>query len=130
MEKRFIWAVIKEIMVEYDSDGYHDFFDELDTNIVLFDSEEKAIKSKDEELKKILQLCLEHNIFNEDIIEAVEKYLGITEVENYDEDEDYMIDEYENKYNIDLSDAIFVVLYEVFDFNEIGDYVAEIYPLI
>ena len=50
MEKRFIWAVIKEIMVEYDSDGYHDFFDELDTNIVLFDSEEKAIKSKDEEL--------------------------------------------------------------------------------
>ena len=48
----------------------------------------------------------------------------------YDEDEDYMIDEYENKYNIDLSDAIFVVLYEVFDFNEIGDYVAEIYPLI
>ena len=48
----------------------------------------------------------------------------------YDEDEDYMIDEYENKYNVDLSDAIFVVLYEVFDFNEIGDYVAEIYPLI
>ena len=48
----------------------------------------------------------------------------------YDEDEDYMIDEYENKYNIDLSDAIFIVLYEVFDFNEIGDYVAEIYPLI
>ena len=45
----------------------------------------------------------------------------------YDEDEDYMIDEYENKYNVDLSDAIFVVLYEVFDFNEIGDYVAEIY---
>lgn len=89
MKKTFVWAVIKEIMVEYDSDGYHDFFDELDTNIVLFDSEEKAIKSKDEELKKILQLCLEHNIFNEDIIEAVEKYLGITEVENYDEDEDY-----------------------------------------
>ena len=48
----------------------------------------------------------------------------------YDEDEDYMIDGYENKYNVDLSDAIFVVLYEVFDFNEIGDYVAEIYPLI
>ena len=35
-----------------------------------------------------------------------------------------------DKYNIDLSDAIFVVLYEVFDFNEIGDYVVEIYPLI
>lgn len=48
----------------------------------------------------------------------------------YDEDEDYMIDRYSNKYNVDLSDAIFVVLYEVFDFNEIGDYVAEIYPLI
>ena len=48
----------------------------------------------------------------------------------YDEDEDYMIDRYSNKYNINLSDAIFVVLYEVFDFNEIGDYVAEIYPLI
>ena len=44
----------------------------------------------------------------------------------YDEDEDYMIDRYSNKYNVDLSDAIFVVLYEVFDFNEIGDYVAEI----
>lgn len=89
MEKRFIWAVVKEIMVEDYSDGYHDFFDELDTDVALFDSEEKAIKSKDEELKKTLQLCLEHNIFNEDIIEAVEKYLGITEVENYDEDEDY-----------------------------------------
>ena len=48
----------------------------------------------------------------------------------YDEDEDYMIDEYENKYNIDLNNKIFIVLYEVFDFNEIGDYVAEIYPLI
>ena len=48
----------------------------------------------------------------------------------YDEDEDYMIDRYSNKYNVDLSDAVFVVLYEVFDFNEIGDYVAEIYPLI
>ena len=48
----------------------------------------------------------------------------------YDEDEDYMIDRYSNKYNVNLSDAIFVVLYEVFDFNEIGDYVAEIYPLI
>ena len=48
----------------------------------------------------------------------------------YDEDEDYMIYRYLNKYNVDLSDAIFVVLYEVFDFNEIGDYVAEIYPLI
>ena len=48
----------------------------------------------------------------------------------YDEDEDYMIDRYSNKYNVDLSDAIFVVLYEVFDFNEIGDYVVEIYPLI
>ena len=48
----------------------------------------------------------------------------------YDEDEDYMIDRYSNKYSVDLSDAIFVVLYEVFDFNEIGDYVAEIYPLI
>lgn len=48
----------------------------------------------------------------------------------YDEDEDYMIDRYSNKYNVDLSDAIFVVLYEVFDFNEIGDYVAEIYSLI
>ena len=48
----------------------------------------------------------------------------------YDEDEDYMIDRYSNNYNVNLSDAIFVVLYEVFDFNEIGDYVAEIYPLI
>ena len=48
----------------------------------------------------------------------------------YDEDEDYMIDRYSNKYNVNLSDAIFVVLYEVFDLNEIGDYVAEIYPLI
>ena len=48
----------------------------------------------------------------------------------YDEDEDYMIDRYSNKYNVDLSDAIFVVLYEVFDFFDIGDYVAEIYQLI
>ena len=48
----------------------------------------------------------------------------------YDEDEDYMIDRYSNKYNVDLNNKIFIVLYEVFDFNEIGDYVAEIYPLI
>ena len=48
----------------------------------------------------------------------------------YDEDEDYMIDKYSNKYNLDLNNKIFIVLYEVFDFNEIGDYVAEIYPLI
>ena len=46
------------------------------------------------------------------------------------EDEDYMIDRYSNKYNVDLNNKIFIVLYEVFDFNEIGDYVAEIYPLI
>ena len=43
---------------------------------------------------------------------------------------DNVEDKYLNRYNINLSDAIFVVLYEVFDFNEIGDYVAEIYPLI
>ena len=43
---------------------------------------------------------------------------------------DNVVDKYLNRYNINLSDAIFVVLYEVFDFNEIGDYVAEIYPLI
>ena len=48
----------------------------------------------------------------------------------YDEDEDYMIDRYSNKYNVDLNNKIFIVLYEYFDFNEIGDYVAEIYPLI
>ena len=48
----------------------------------------------------------------------------------YDEDEDYMIDKYSNKYNVDLNNKIFIVLYEYFDFNEIGDYVAEIYPLI
>ena len=48
----------------------------------------------------------------------------------YDEDEDYMIDRYSNKYNLDLNNKIFIVLYEVFDFNEIGDYVAEIYSLI
>ena len=48
----------------------------------------------------------------------------------YDEDEDYMIDRYSNKYNVDLKNKIFIVLYEYFDFNEIGDYVAEIYPLI
>ena len=46
------------------------------------------------------------------------------------EDEDYMIDRYSNKYNVDLNNKIFIVLYEYFDFNEIGDYVAEIYPLI
>lgn len=49
----------------------------------------------------------------------------------YDEDdEDYMIDRYSNKYNINLQNKVFIVLYEYFDFNEIGDYVAEIYPLI
>ena len=48
----------------------------------------------------------------------------------YDEDEDYMIDRYSNKYNVNLNNKIFIVLYEYFDFNEIGDYVAEIYPLI
>ena len=48
----------------------------------------------------------------------------------YDEDEDYMIDEYENKYNIDLTGGLFIVLYEYYDFNNIGDYVVEIYPLI
>ena len=48
----------------------------------------------------------------------------------YDVRRDNVVDKYSNKYNVDLSDAIFVVLYEVFDFNEIGDYVAEIYPLI
>ena len=54
---------------------------------VIYDGEKVLVKN--EELKKTLQLWQEHNIFNEDIIEAVEKYLGITEVENYDEDEDY-----------------------------------------
>ena len=41
-----------------------------------------------------------------------------------------MIDRYSNKYNVDLNNKIFIVLYEYFDFNEIGDYVVEIYPLI
>ena len=48
----------------------------------------------------------------------------------YDEDEDYMIDRYSNKYNIDLTGGLFIVLYEYYDFNNIGDYVVEIYPLI
>ena len=47
-----------------------------------------------------------------------------------DEEDDYVIDKYENKYNIDLTGGLFIVLYEYYDFNNIGDYVVEIYPLI
>ena len=47
-----------------------------------------------------------------------------------DEEDEYVIDKYENKYNIDLTGGLFIVLYEYYDFNNIGDYVVEIYPLI
>ena len=39
------------------------------------------------------------------------------------------VDKYSNKYNINLSDAIFVVLYEDYSNNSNGDYLAEIYPI-
>ena len=39
------------------------------------------------------------------------------------------VDKYSNKYNINLSDAIFVVLYEDYSINSNGDYLAEIYPI-
>ena len=43
---------------------------------------------------------------------------------------DNVVDKYLNRYNINLSDAIFVVLYEDYSSNSNGDYLVEIYPLI
>ena len=41
---------------------------------------------------------------------------------------DNVVDKYSNKYNIDLSDAIFVVLYEDYS-NGSKNYLVEIYPI-
>ena len=45
-------------------------------------------------------------------------------------DDDYVVDRYSNKYNIELKNKIFIVLYEDYSNNSNGDYLAEIYPLI
>ena len=39
------------------------------------------------------------------------------------------VDKYSNKYNVDLNNKIFVVLYEDYSNNSNGDYLAEIYPI-
>ena len=43
---------------------------------------------------------------------------------------DNVVDKYSNKYNIELKNKIFIVLYEDYSNNSNGDYLAEIYPLI
>ena len=45
-------------------------------------------------------------------------------------DDDYVVDRYSNKYNIELKNKIFIVLYEDYSNNSNGDYLVEIYPLI
>ena len=45
-------------------------------------------------------------------------------------DDDYVVDRYSNKYNIDLTNKIFIVLYEDYSSNSNVDYLVEIYPLI
>lgn len=44
-------------------------------------------------------------------------------------DDDYVVDRYSNKYNIDLTNKIFIVLYEDYSNNSNGDYLVEIYPI-
>ena len=39
------------------------------------------------------------------------------------------VDKYSNKYNVDLNNKIFVVLYKDYSNNSNGDYLAEIYPI-
>lgn len=89
MKKIFVWAVLVESNNESHSiGGWGDFFDVFDTDIVLFDSKEKAVEYKNNKLKEALQTCLDYNIINSKIKRALKKHLDITV--------DYSCDDWDN----------------------------------